>query len=288
MLAMKPTSHSHLALCATCGTQFGSPPIAAMRCPICDDDRQYVSRGGQRWTTHAELATGHRLRIEDDDGLLGIGVDGGFAIGQRALWLATDAGRILWDCVSLVSDEALEALRRRGGVDLIVISHPHFYASMAQWSDALGGVPILLHHADRQWIQCHAPAIRHWQGDRLRLSAQVTLLRTGGHFPGSTALHWAGGPRGGGALLCGDSPQVVADRRHVSFMHSFPNLMPMQPSLVRQMRSRLAGLAFDDAYGYTWGRNIIGGARDAVNASFDRYLRAVADQPQAHTQEIDL
>jgi hypothetical protein len=282
MLAMEPTSH---ALCATCGTQFGAPVVAALRCPICEDDRQYVGRDGPCWTTHAELATRHRLRIEDDDGLLGIGVDGGFAIGQRALWLSTDAGRILWDCVSLVTDEALDVLRRRGGVDLIVISHPHFYASMAQWSDALGGVPILLHHADREWIQCHSPAIRHWQGDRLQLSAQVTLLRTGGHFPGSTALHWAGGPRPGGALLCGDSPQVVADRRLVSFMHSFPNLVPMQPQLVRQMRARLAGLAFEDAYGYTWGRNIIGGARDAVQASFERYLRAIAEEPQASSQE---
>lgn len=233
MLAMKPTSHSMHALCATCGTQFGSPLVAAMHCSICEDDRQYVGRDGPRWTTHAELATGHRLRIEDDDGLLGIGVDGGFAIGQRALWLATDAGRILWDCVSLVTDEALDALRGRGGVDLIVISHPHFYASMTQWSEALCGVPILLHHADRKWIQCSSPAIRHWHGDSLRLSAQVTLL-------------------------------------------------PMQPRLVRQMRARLDGLAFEDAYGFTWGRNIIGGARDAVDASFDRYLRAVADEPQAH------
>jgi hypothetical protein len=291
MLAMKPKSADHHALCATCGTQFGVPLVAAMRCPICEDDRQSVGRDGQRWTTHAELATRHQLRIEDDDGLLGIGigigVDGGFAIGQRALWLGTDAGCILWDCVSLVTDEALDALRRRGGVDLMVISHPHFYASMAQWSEALGGVPILLHRADREWIQCDSPAIRHWQGERLQLSAQVTLIRTGGHFPGSTALHWAGGARAGGALLCGDSPQVVADRHHVSFMHSFPNQVPMRPRLVREMRARLAGLAFENAYGYTWGRNIIGGARDAVDASFNRYLRAIAEDSNSQSQEID-
>ena len=42
------------------------------------------------------------------------------------------------------------------------------------------------------------------------------------------------------------------------------------------MRDRLAGLAFDDVYGYSWGRNILGGARAAVDASFERYLSAVA------------
>jgi len=62
----------------------------------------------------------------------------------------------------------------------------------------------------------------------------------------------------------------------VTFMYSYPNEIPLQPSKVRSMREVLAGRAFEDVYGYTWGRNIIGGARAAVDASFDRYLAAVA------------
>jgi hypothetical protein len=50
----------------------------------------------------------------------------------------------------------------------------------------------------------------------------------------------------------------------------------MKPSDVRAMRERLAGYAFEDVYGYTWGRNIVGGGREAVEASFDRYFAAVA------------
>lgn len=96
------------------------------------------------------------------------------------------------------------------------------------------------------------------------------------HFPGSTALHWKDGPRPGGALFSGDSPQVVSDRRHVSFMYSYPNLIPLPPGQVRAMQARLAGYDFDDVYGYTWGRNIIGGGRAAVDASFQRYLSAIA------------
>jgi len=263
-------------ICETCGTQYAwseSPPAS---CPVCEDERQYVGWNGQAWTTHERMLAEYKLRIEDDAGLLGIGIAPDFAIPQRALLLPTDAGSILWECTSLVTDEALAALRARGGVDRIVISHPHFYAAMIEWSEALGGVPILLHGADRGWVRRTSPRVDHWEGDVLRLSDAVTLIRCGGHFPGSTALHWRDGPRAGGALFPGDALQVVMDRRHVTFMYSYPNYVPMTTSDVVAMRERLADLRFDDVYGYTWGRNILGGARDAVDASFARFLAAAA------------
>jgi hypothetical protein len=262
-------------ICKTCGTQFDDRPTPPTHCPICTDERQYVGWNGQTWTTHEALRASHSLRIGDDAGLLAIGMTPDFAIPQRALFLPTDAGNLLWECVSLVNDAVVETLRARGGVDRIVISHPHFYSSMVEWSDALGGVPILLHEADREWVQRGSKRIEFWSGDRLALSDDVTLLRCGGHFPGSTAIHWRRGPRGA-ALFPSDALQVVMDRRHVTFMYSYPNFMPMPPHDVRHMRDLLAGLPIDDVFGFSWGRNILGGARAAVDASFDRYLRAVA------------
>lgn len=263
-------------ICETCGIQHAEAAAPPAHCVVCEDERQYVGWNGQTWTTHAALAAKYRLRLEDDAGLLGIGLPSDFAIPQRALLLPTDAGNILWECVSLVTDDAIAALNARGGVDRIVISHPHFYSSMVEWSDALGGVPILLHEADRAWVLRPSSRIQFWSGDAHRLSDAVTLIRCGGHFPGSTALHWRDGPRAGGALFPGDALQVVSDRRHVTFMYSYPNYIPMAPSAVRAMQSRLAHYAFEDVYGYTWGRNISGHARGAVDASFDRYLAAVS------------
>ena len=263
-------------ICETCGTQFAESAAPPPACPVCEDERQYVGWSGQRWTTHVELARRHVLRIETDGDLLGIGMAPDFAIPQRALLLPTGAGNLLWECVSLVTDDAVAALRARGGVDAIVISHPHFYASMVEWSEALGDVPIVIHADDRAWVQRPPPRIRFWEGDVLRLSHDITLLRCGGHFPGSTALHWASGPREGGALFPGDALQVVQDRRHVTFMYSYPNFIPMRGSDVRAMRERLLGYDFDDVYGYTWGRNILGGARAAVDASFERFLQRLA------------
>jgi glyoxylase-like metal-dependent hydrolase (beta-lactamase superfamily II) len=271
-------------ICETCGTQFSASEAAPRACPICVDERQYVGWDGQRWTTLEALAAGHEARIEDDDGLLGLRVMPSFAIDQRALVLPTLGARILWECLSLVTPEAVAALKAGGGIDVIAISHPHFYSSMVEWSAAFGGVPILLHEADREWVQRPSPHIQFWRGDEHAVAPGVTLIRCGGHFAGSTTLHWQDARRPAGALFPGDALQVVADRRHVSFMYSYPNHIPMHPDAVRAMQQRLAGYDFADVYGFSRGRNIIGGGRAAVDRSFERYLGAVGVTDSAARQ----
>lgn len=264
-----------LPICETCGTQFAELPAPGAPCPVCIDERQYLGWNGQSWTTHERLGTTHELRLVDEQGLLAIGIAPAFAIDQRMLYLPTDAGNILWESISLVTEAAVAELNARGGVDLIAISHPHFYASMVEWSEALGGVPILVHEADKDWVRRPSANIRYWRGDQHVLSDSVTLIRCGGHFPGSAALHWSDGPRPGGSLFPGDALQVVMDRRHVTFMYSYPNYLPLRAGDVRAIRSALEGRAFEDVFGFTWGRNIIGAGREAVDASFDRFLARI-------------
>lgn len=262
-------------ICATCGTQYAASAEPPAHCAVCEDDRQYVGWDGQRWTTQEELADEHEVRIEEEAGLVAIGLRPAFAIDQRSYLLPTDAGNLLWESQSLVTDDAVARIRELGGIDRILVSHPHFYGSMVEWSERFGGATILLHAADAEWIQDPHPSIELWSGDSLQLSDSVTLVRCGGHFAGSTALHWATGPRAGGGLFSGDALQVTVDRRHVSFMYSYPNLVPMKTSDVVAMRERLAPYEFEDVFGYTWGRNILGDGRAAVDRSFDRYLAAV-------------
>jgi hypothetical protein len=103
-----------------------------------------------------------------------------------------------------------------------------------------------------------------------------TLLRTGGHFPGATVLHSRYGADGKGALLVGDIAHVAIDRRHVSFMYSYPNYIPLNAVAVRRIADVVAPLAFDRIYGAWWGRNIESGAKAAFDASVRRYLAAIA------------
>jgi glyoxylase-like metal-dependent hydrolase (beta-lactamase superfamily II) len=261
-------------ICTTCGTQHAAPTSPPNGCRVCLDDRQYVGRDGQQWTTHDELLARLHQRIELDVDLLGIGVVESFAIPQRALFIRSDAGNVMWDCVALVTPEAVQTLTEQGGVDAIAISHPHFYSSMVEWSQALGDVPIHVHAADAPWIARPSLNIRTWSGDELALTSEARLVHCPGHFPGSTVLHWTP-PTGRSVLLAGDSLHVAADRRHVSVMHSVPNHVPVGPGVIRDIRRRLAGLSFDDLYGFTWGLNVIGDARRAVDESLDRYLSAI-------------
>lgn len=196
-------------ICTTCGTQYAAMEAPPALCTICSDERQYIGWNGQQWTTLEELRRGHtNLVRQEEPNLIGIGTQPKFAIGQRALLVQSPGGNVLWDGISLIDDATIEAVRSRGGLAAIAVSHPHYYASMVEWSRAWGGVPIYLHAADRRWVMRPDPAIAFWDGEALDLHDGLTLVRCGGHFEGGTVLHWPAGAEGRGALLTGDILQV--------------------------------------------------------------------------------
>ncbi|MBA3258988.1 MAG: MBL fold metallo-hydrolase, partial [Gemmatimonadales bacterium] len=245
-------------ICTTCGTQYPEAVLPPEDCVICTEERQYVGWKGQRWITLEELRATHRNRLETEGhGLVGIGTEPGFAIGQRALHFTTPSGGILWDSISLVDDATVAAVHALGGVRAMAISHPHFYASMIEWSLALGGVPIYLNAADREWVMRDDAAIRYWEGDSLEIAPGVTLIHCPGHFAGSSVLHWAAGADGLGALLTGDSIMVALDRRTVSFMYSYPNLIPLSASAVTRIVAALEPFEFERIYGGWFGKNVL-------------------------------
>ena len=108
--------------------------------------------------------------------------------------------------------------------------------------------------------------------DPLELAPGVTLIQCGGHFEGSAVLHWAGGADGRGALMVGDSITVVPDRRFVSFMTSYPNLIPLSAPEVRAIVDAVEPYEFDRIYGGWWRRNVASGGKQAVRASAERYI----------------
>src|SRR6202012_1587020 len=92
-------------LCSTCGTQYPPADAPPDGWPICEDERQYAPQEGQRWTEYASFLAAHRATIRDDHGILGLGCEPAFAIGQRALLVPGDDGNVLWDCIPLLDDE---------------------------------------------------------------------------------------------------------------------------------------------------------------------------------------
>ena len=83
-------------------------------------------------------------------------------------------------------------------------------------------------------------------------------------------------PSGKGALLTGDIITVVQDRRYVSFMRSYPNLIPLGPAAIRRIVERIEPFPFDHIYGGWWEANVLSDAKAAVARSAERYLRAIS------------
>ena len=265
-------------ICVACGVQQADSGLPPEHCAICEDERQYVPAGGQKWTTLKEMQATHRNQLDvEGPELISISTEPKFAIGQRALHLRSSGGNILWDCISFIDDRSVAAVQALGGASSIAISHPHYYASMIEWSRALGDVPIYLHAADGDWVMRPHPAIVFWQGDTHELAPGLTLIRCGGHFPGGTVLHWAGGAQGKSALLTGDVIQVGLDRKSVSFMYSYPNYIPLSPRTVRRIVEAVEPFEFDQIYGAWFGQNILKDAKQVLRDSADRYLSAISD-----------
>ncbi len=263
-------------VCVTCGAVFPDASEPPSACPICEDERQWVPEDGQQWTSLGELSAQHRNELrEEDPGLLGIGIEPRFAIGQRALLVETPAGNVLWDMIPLCTESAVAEVERRGGAHAIAISHPHYYSGMLEWSRALGDVPILLHADDRDWVTRPDPQVEHWDGETHALAGGVTLLRLGGHFAGGTVLHWPAGAERQGALLSGDIVQVMQHRRSVSFMWSYPNQLPLPESEVLRIAGVLEDWDFDRIWGAWWGLRIHSGAKAVVRNSVERYVGAL-------------
>ena len=262
-------------ICMTCGTQFSESSEPPPACPICEDDRQFVPQAGQGWTDIAGLSQTHSIIWnEEAQGIHSLQISSHFGIGQRAFLIEGPDGNILWDCLSLIDQASKARISALGGLTAIAISHPHFYSSMIEWSAACGGAPIHIHADDGEWVRRSGATLRRWTGEVLQMS-QATMIRCGGHFAGSSVLHcpWLEGGRG--ALFVGDTMQVTMDRKWVSFMRSYPNLVPLNAHTVKGISQAVRPYRFEAIYGAFPGRTIESDGNSAVERSMERYLKAI-------------
>jgi len=255
-------------ICLACGVQQPHRD----HCPICDDERQFVPEAGQQWTTAESLVRTHKVVWRREaPGLHSLIMEPKFGIGQRAFLIEHADGNILWDCITLLDEATRERIAGLGGIKAIAISHPHYYSRIADWGLAFGA-PVWIHQDDAEWVQEPGEPVRLWQGETLPLGEGLTLIRCGGHFEGGQVLHAAHMD----ALFSGDILQVVPDRRHVSFMRSYPNLIPLNAAAVRRIVAAVEPYDFDTVYGAFPGRTIPSRAKSAVHRSGERYIRAIS------------
>ena len=263
-------------ICTTCGIQYPLSLEPPQSCLICNEERQYVNPKGQSWTTLEKMTLEKKYKNEilhEEQGLYSIITKPSFGIGQTAYLVQNKGFNILWDCISYLDETTLTEVKRLGGIQAIALSHPHYYSTQVEWAEALDA-PIYIHEDDKQWVVRPSENIEFWSGEILHLSEGLTLHRLGGHFKGGTVLHWTNGQDGRGLLLTGDVIQVVADQNWVSFMYSYPNLIPLPAKKVAEMAEKVEKLKFERLYN-AFHRVVRENAKESVKKSAERYIAAL-------------
>lgn len=258
-------------ICRTCAVEHRDSAEPPAVCAICEDERQWVPAAGQQWTSVPELAAaGHHTAIEQlETDLWAITTSPRLGIGQRGLLLCTPAGNLLWEPPGYLDDQLLESVRDLGGVAMVSASHPHLTGVSIQWSHCFDNAPVFVAAADEHWIRRPDDAIELWSGVSKVLDG-VTFVPCGGHFAGSSVVHWQDGADGRGVLLTGDTIGICADLKSVTAMRSFPNYIPLPERAINRLVASVAPFDFDRLYGAF--SAIDRGAKPIVEASFARYV----------------
>ncbi|MFD1032607.1 MBL fold metallo-hydrolase [Metaplanococcus flavidus] len=263
-------------ICNTCGVQVGSSAAAPEKCLICNEERQYVNPTGQTWTTLEEMIQSQIYKnniAPEEEGLFNISTAPGFAIGQTAYLVQEKNFNLLWDCITYIDSITIGEIKKLGGIDAIALSHPHYYSTQVEWAEAFDA-KIYIHEDDKEWVTRPSDRIIFWSGESLELTSNMILHRIGGHFKGATITEWKAGNARKGVLLTGDIMRVVADRRWVSFMYSYPNFIPLPASTVERMAGQLDEITFNRIYD-AFHRIIKEDAGAAVQRSAMRYIDAL-------------
>lgn len=263
-------------ICITCGVQYPESDAEPGRCAICDEERQFIGMRGQLWTTLPDMREKnlHTNEItEVEPGLWMIITRPHFAIGQRAFLVQTPEGNLLWDCITYLDEATIARVNELGGVKAIALSHPHYYSTIVEWSDAFGGAPVYIHKDDGQWVQRTSDNVKLWEGVSMPLFGGITLVNPRGHFDGGAVAVWPAGAEGKGVLLAGDIIQVIMQKGWVSFMYSYPNLIPLSAKKVQYIVDTTLQFPFERIWGAFEHRQVMEDGHGSVRRSAERYIK---------------
>ncbi|HWJ29574.1 MAG TPA: hypothetical protein VNS32_23750 [Flavisolibacter sp.] len=257
-------------ICTACGIEYEPSENQPTECPVCTDDRQYVPGGCQSWTTLTQVNQQYKNIFEKiHDRFYALYTTPHFAIGQRAHLILSPSGNILWDCITNIDDSTVDLIQNMGGIKAIAISHPHYFSTIAEWSERFGNIPVYINRLDAKWLGRKPGNLLLWENDEKEIWDGIKLIRCGGHFPGSCVLHY---PHGKGSLFVGDTIQVNPTQNTVSFMYSYPNLIPLPKKDIVQINDAVKEITYDAMYG-AFGKYIQNDAKKSMQASVKRYLQ---------------
>ena len=71
---------------------------------------------------------------------------------------------------------------------------------------------------------------------------------------------------------------VIRPDKGLTFMHSYPNLIPLSAAAVQQIADALTEWPYEMIYGGWWERVITANAKQVMAQSLEQYIKAVTGQ----------
>lgn len=197
--------------CSNCGHWQRWPAPGPLVCPVCADVRNALPAGGFEFRTPAEvesIVTGFS-RPTAVAGITEFGLEPRFGLDSRGWVIESDDGLVCFECAPWYTAGMLQRLHRmataNGGIHVLAASHVHGYGALWQLQLELEPRTVCINVHDLEWTKAFRVT---WPADdQLELAPDLTLYRTGGHFPGHSVLH----DRRRDVLFCGDSLKVDLD-----------------------------------------------------------------------------
>lgn len=235
--------------CTHCGHWQRWPAPGPQVCPVCADVRNALPENGFEFVTPAQveaMVTGF-CRPTAVAGVTEFGTEPRFGLDSRGWVIESDAGLVGFECAPWYTADMLTQLRRmaeaNGGFEILASSHVHGYGALWQLQQELEPRTVCVGVHDLEWTKAFRVT---WPADDvLELAPDLTLHRTGGHFPGHSVLH----DRRRGVLFCGDSLKVDVNERgeavSLSAHKAFHAQIPLSHGELRQHLTVVGALEFD-------------------------------------------
>ncbi|KAH8925415.1 hypothetical protein BT69DRAFT_1260344 [Atractiella rhizophila] len=264
-----------LPICQTCGTQVPST-YDISSCYICTDGRQFVgNRGKQVWTTWTEYEsrniTHDLVPDEWDPRIVRVIASQRVAIGQTPIIVKGKTGTIIWDCTSYISLPTLQKIKEEYPNLLgIFISHPHFFSSSVTIARYLG-CKVYISKVDQEWFarkDAVGDVVQLVEEQYWKVNDEFTMVRCGGHFPGSSVMLWdrskcpSESLPHSGIIFVGDTVMVCPNLQQLSFMWSYPNMLPLPPKEVHGVWRALSRIDFEAIYVAWPGTELLDGGKE--------------------------
>jgi len=114
-----------------------------------------------------------------------------------------------------------------------------------------------------------------WSGSTTSLLPRITIVKTGGHFPGSAILHWDRSTDNlPSVILTADSIKPVPSGG-ISCMYSFPNQIGLSPDEMHGVWKAVKNLDFDEIYGGWYTDPVIKNGKHVILTSLQRITKII-------------